>query len=114
MLIADRNPFVYFAREFSLEYKAAFGGCAANADVSLKTMNELIETVNEKELKCAFYTEMSNKNIAKALSEQTGVKIYQLNSIHNITLDEFNRGVTYVTLMEENLKVLKAGWGLNG
>ena len=112
LLVADRFPFIYFANAFDIPYKAAFGGCATSTDISLKTMTELVQTVEEKGLKCAFYTEMSSKNIAKALAEQTGVELYQLNSAHNVTLDEFKDGVTYLDLMLQNAEALRQGWGL--
>lgn len=112
LLIADRNPYEHFAHAFGIECEAAFGGCAASTDISLKTMKRLVETVNEKGLKSAFYTEMSSKNIANALAEETGVALYQLNSAHNVTKDEFERGVTYVDLMEQNAAALEEGWGV--
>lgn len=112
LLIADRNPYSHFASAYGIEFEAAFGGCAVSTDISMKTMKRLVGTVEEKGLKCAFYTEMSNKNIANALSEQTGVEIYQLNSAHNVTKAEFERGVTYIDLMEQNIAALKKGWGL--
>lgn len=112
LLIADRNPYLHFAESFAIEYKGAFGGCATSDDISVKTMAELIKTVEEKNLTCAFYTEMSNKNIADALADETGVKLYQLNSAHNVTKDEFSSGISYVDLMSENAKQLEKGWGL--
>lgn len=112
LLIADRNPYAYLAHAYGIDYEAAFGGCATSTDISLKTMKRLVETVEEKGLSCAYYTEMSSKNIANALAEETGVKLYQLNSAHNVTKDEFERGVTYVDLMEENAAALEKGWGV--
>ena len=110
MLIADRNPYVYFANAFGIEYKAAFGGCANSTDISIKTMSALIDTVKSRKLKCAFYTEMSSRNIAKTLKEETGINIYQLNSAHNVTKEEFEKGVTYVDLMKANADALEKGW----
>lgn len=112
LLIADRNPYSYFADAFDIEYEAAFGGCSTSSDISLKTMKKLIETVENRQLKCAFYTEMSSKNIATALAEETGIKLYQLNSAHNVTKAEFENGITYVELMRQNAISLKKGWGV--
>ena len=53
---------------------------------------------------------MSNKKIAEALAEETGIEIYQLNSAHNVTADEFDSGITYVDLMIKNAEMLKKGW----
>lgn len=107
ILVADRFPFKYFASCYKIEYEAASGGCAVSSDISLKVMKRLINEVENRSLKYAFYTEMSNKSVANALKEQTGVKLLELNSAHNVTLNEFNSGITYVDIMKNNLKALK-------
>lgn len=107
ILVADRFPFKYFANEFDIEYEAAFDGCTASTDISLKTLDRLIKTVEERNCKAAFYIEMSDKNIARALSDKTGVKLYELHSAHNVTKDDFDAGVTYADILKRNLNVLK-------
>ncbi len=107
ILVADRFPFKYFATRYGIEYEAASGGCAVSSDISLKVMKRLINEVEKRNLKYAFYTEMSNKSVANALNEQTGVKLLELNSAHNVTLDEFNNKITYVDIMKNNLDALK-------
>ena len=72
-------------------------------------MTRLIDTVREKNLKYAYYVEMSNKEIANSLAEQTGVKLLELHSAHNVTLEDFKKGITYVDIMERNYKALKEG-----
>ncbi len=109
ILVADRFPFIYFAEEFGIEYKAAFGGCAVSNDISLKVMGELVETVERRGCTAAFYTEMSNRNIALALAEQTDIELYELHSAHNVTADDFENGITYVDIMKRNIDSLKRG-----
>lgn len=109
ILVADRFPFLYFAEYYGIDYEAAFGGCAISTDISIKTMSRLVEICEEKNLKYAYFTELSNKNIAAALSEQTGVKLLELHSAHNVTLDDFKSGVTYVDIMRRNMNALKEG-----
>ncbi len=110
ILVADRFPYKYFTDYFGIEYEAAFGGCAASTDISLKVMTRLVKTVEENNLTCAYYTELSNRNIADALAEETGIKLYKLNSAHNVTASEFESGITYVDLMEQNATALEKGW----
>lgn len=109
ILVADRFPFLYFAEYYGIEHEAAFGGCAISTDISIKTMSRLVKICEEKNLKYAYYTELSNKNIAVALSEQTGVKLLELHSAHNVTLDDFSDGITYVDIMRRNMNALKEG-----
>lgn len=46
--------------------------------------------------------------MADTICDDTGTKKYQFNSCHNVTFNQFKNGVTYVSLMEENVKVLKS------
>lgn len=110
ILVADRFPFLYFTEQFGIDYEAAFGGCATSTDISLKTMSRLVKSVKEHNVSYVFCTEMSGKNIANALSEETGVEILELHSAHNITLADFEKGITYVDIMRANVAALEKGW----
>lgn len=109
ILVADRFPFAYFADYYGISYEAAFGGCAASTDISLKTMSRLVETVKAQNCKAAFYVEMSNKSIANALREETGIELIELHSAHNVTLEDFESGITYADIMLKNAKALERG-----
>ena len=109
ILVADKFPFRYFAKSYNIDYVAAADGCAVGTDLSLKTMTTLLNTIKEKDLKYVYHVEMSNKKIANALAEQTGVKLLELHSAHNVTLEDFENGVTYVDIMERNYTSLKEG-----
>ncbi len=109
ILVADRFPFTYFTEEYNIEYEAAFDGCAVSTDISLKTMSRLTETIKEKNIKSVFCTELSSKNIANALKEELGVQIIELHSAHNVSLDDFNGGITYVDILYRNVNALERG-----
>ena len=109
ILVADRFPFGFFAEQYGIEYEAAFDGCAVSTDISLKTMSRLTEIIKEKGIKTVFCTELSSKNIANALREELGVGIIELHSAHNVALDDFNNGITYVDIMYRNNSALERG-----
>ena len=109
ILVADRFPFTYFTEEYGIEYEAAFDGCAVSTDISLKTMSRLTETIKNRSIKSIFCTELSSKNIAKALQEELGVEIIELHSAHNVSLDDFNDGITYVDILYHNVNALERG-----
>lgn len=107
IIVADRFPFSYFTEFYGIEYEAAFDACAASTDISVKTMSRLVESVKQNDVKTVFCTEMSTRNIANALSEQTGVRVAELHSAHNVTLEDFNNGTTYVDILYRNINALK-------
>lgn len=107
IVVADKFPFRYFVDEYGLDYCAAFGGCSDQTDASAATIAYLVDTVTTGSMPYIFYVELSNQNVAKAVSEQTGAKMLLLNSCHNVSKPDFDSGVTYVSLMKQNAENLK-------
>ena len=109
LVFGDRFPFRYFTVEFGLDYQAAFNGCSAETEVSAGTLAYLINTVKDNNISYVFYIEMSNLNIAKSISEQTGAGMLLLHSCHNVSKEDFENGTTYLMLMKQNADNLKKG-----
>ncbi|NLM01446.1 MAG: zinc ABC transporter substrate-binding protein [Treponema sp.] len=107
IVMGDRFPFKYFVDEFGLESASAFSGCSTAVEASPQTIKNLIDTVKEKKLKTVFHIELSNQKIAKAIAEECGVGITLLHSAQNVSKDEFENGISYITLMRDNAKRLK-------
>ena len=107
MIFGDRFPFRYFADEYGLGYFAAFPGCASETEPSAATISFLIEKKKEKKIPVVFKIEFSNGKVAQTIADAAGAKVLQLHSCHNVDADSMNEGVTYISLMEENLKNLK-------
>ena len=106
IVVADRFPFRYFADEFGLKYAAAFSGCSEQTEASAKTISFLINKVKQDKVKKIYKIELSNGKIAETVSKDTGAKVLELHSAHNVTAEDFSKGVTYVDLMKRNLAAL--------
>lgn len=106
IVVADRFPFRYFADEFGLKYAAAFSGCSEQTEASAKTISFLINKVKQDKVKKIYKIELSNGKIAETVSRDTGAEVLELHSAHNVTADDFSKGVTYVDLMKRNLVAL--------
>ena len=107
MIFADRFPFRYFADEYNLAYFAAFPGCTADMEPSASTVSFLIKKVKEKNIPVVFTIEFSNGKIADTICEATGAKKLEMNSCHNLSQKMFDKGETYISVMQKNLKNLK-------
>ena len=107
IIIGDRFPFRYFTDEYNLSYYAAFPGCSEQTEASAKTISFLIDKVKNDNIPVVFHIELSKGNIAKTISEETGAKVLEFNSAHNISQKDFDRGVTYIDIMNNNIKALK-------
>ena len=107
IVFAERFPFRYFAEEYGLEYYAAFSGCSSQNEPSLQTISFLVNKVKEDHIPVVFYIEFSSETVADTICRETGVKKLLFHSCHNVSVDDFKAGVTYLDLMEQNLKNLK-------
>lgn len=107
LIFGDRFPFRYFTNEYGLDYFAAFPGCSEQTEASSSTIAFLIDKVKADDIKVVLKIELTDGKLANTIAEATGAKVYELNSAHNISLSDFDSGLTYADIMEENLKVLK-------
>ena len=110
VLFADRFPFRYLTDDYELTYYAAFTGCSAETDASFETITFLAGKLDELKLPVVFTIENSDQKIAKAVIENTKTKdqkILSLNSMQSVTKKEVEEGTTYLSIMENNLEILK-------
>ena len=107
LIFGDRFPFHHFAQRYGLSYYSAFPGCAGETEPIAATMKLLIDKVKEEKIPVVLHIELSNTKIAEAICEATGAKPMLFHACHGVTKDELDRGETYLSLMEQNVAVLK-------
>lgn len=107
IIVGDRFPFLYFVKEYGLSYHAAFPGCSKDTESNPKTIAFLINKVKEDDIPVVFHIEMSNQQMSHSIAEATGAKDLLLNAVHNVSEEDFKKGITYVDLMKHNEDVLK-------
>ena len=111
VLFGDRFPFRYLADDYGLKYYAAFVGCSAETEASFETVAFLAKKTDELKLGNIMVIENSDKKIAKKIVDTTSEKnqkIVEMNSMQSITADDIECGVTYLSVMEDNLKALQS------
>ena len=109
LVFGDRFPLLYFCREYGLDYRAAFHGCAGDTEPSLTTLKYLIDLVNEQHIPVVYTIELSSRKVAKAIAETTGAQVRTFHSCQTVSRSEFDAGVTYLQLMEADADVLREG-----
>lgn len=107
LVFGDRFPLRYFVDEYGLNYFAAFPGCSEQTEASSKTIAFLIDKVKAEQIPVVLKIEQSNGKIAETISKATNAKVLTFQSAHNVSPEDFKKGVTYIDLMTGNLKVLK-------
>lgn len=110
LLFGDRFPFGYMAEDYGLQYLAAFAGCSAETEASFETTAFLSEKMDELGLMHICVIEGSDGKLARTIIENTEKKdqdIVSFHSMQSVTAKEALEGLTYLSLMKENLEALK-------
>ena len=110
LLVCDRFPFRYLVDDYALDYFAAFAGCSAETEASFKTVIFLADKADSLNLQNVLVIETSDKKIARTVNQSSKNKkrgILVLDSMQGVKSSELKKGVTYLSIMEKNLKVLE-------
>ena len=111
LVFADRFPFRYMTEDYGLTCFAAFEGCSAETGVSFETVVLLSERLDSLGLETVLVTESSDRRIAHVIIENTAAgnqEILSMNSMQSVSKKDIEGGITYLSVMEENLEVLRA------
>ena len=114
VLFGDRFPFRYLVDDYGLRYYAAFAGCSAESEASFETVSFLAKKVDELGLPCVLTIEGKNHKIAETIVQSTAgknQKVLTMDSMQSMTSKDAANGATYLSVMEQNLSVLKEALG---
>lgn len=109
LVFGDKMPMQYFIDYYGLEVSAAFDGCSTETEPSAKTIAYLQDKAKEEKIPVILYIELNDGRVAKVIASEVGngCKALQIQSLHNVSLNDFNNGETWVSLMTKNVDVLK-------
>lgn len=114
LLFGDRFPFRYMADDYGLNYYAAFAGCSAETEASFETITFLSQKVDELGLHAVLTIDGSDQRIAETIVSNTSAadaQILTMNSMQSVTGADIANGVTYLSVMEDNLNVITEALG---
>lgn len=110
ILFGDRFPFRYLVDDYGLRYYAAFVGCSAETEAGFETISFLAKRVDEWKLPCVLTIEGAQHKIAETVVRNTTAKnqkVLTMDSMQSTTTQDVKNGMTYLSVMEKNLSVLK-------
>jgi len=114
VLFGDRFPFRYLVDDYGLRYYAAFAGCSAETEASFETVSFLAKKVDELGLPCVLTIEGKSHKLAETIVQSTAgknQKVLTMDSMQSMTSKDAANGATYLSVMEQNLSVLKEALG---
>ncbi len=109
IIFGGRCAFLYFLEEYDLDYMSAYASCSTENEPSADNLTKIIDTVKKEKISVIYYEELTDPKIGRTLCEETGAELLLLHSCHNVSKEDFENGVTYLSLMQQNLENLRKG-----
>ena len=108
IVYGSHYAFGYLARRYNLQYLAA-QGMSPDAEPTAQDLIQLVRQIKKDNIRYVFYEELTSPKIAETLANETRTKMLLLNAAHNITKEDFENKVSFLSIMEDNLRNLKLG-----
>lgn len=100
--------FGYLAHRYGLQYESA-SAVNADAEPTPAKLIALVKQVKAMDLKYVYSEELLSPRVSEMVAKETGATVLLLHGAHNISKDDFDHGVTFVSLMRRNLDNLRTG-----
>ena len=108
LLHGGHYAFGYLAKRYGLRYISA-SAVNADAEPTPAKLAELVQLMRRERLNYVYTEELLSPRVAETIARETGAKVLMLRAGHNITKEELERGVSFIAIMEDNLRNLKTG-----
>ena len=100
--------FGYLAARYGLTYTSVYG-LSPDAEPTPRRITEIIDLVKSEKTRYLFAEEMLDPRLTESVREETGAEILYVSSGHEVSRDQFERGVTLVDIMKANLEEFRRG-----
>lgn len=107
--VGSKFSLLYFMEEYGLHYVAAYDSCEEEAEPSIKRVVSMIKSMEKSGIKAVYYQELIEPYVADTIAEAVDGRTYLFHSCHNVSRDDLESGVTYLSLMEQNAANLEKG-----
>ncbi|WP_295235500.1 zinc ABC transporter substrate-binding protein [Veillonella sp.] len=110
-LVVTHEAFGYLANQYGFT-QIGIMGIAPDAEPTPERMAAIINFVKAHQVKAIFSEELVNPKLANAIATETGAKVYKLNPVEGLTEAQMQNGETYLSIMTQNLTVLREALGV--
>ncbi len=109
IIFSGHFVFGYLANRYGIEYISPYKGFSPDTLPTPRKVQELINVIHSTGVQIIYYEELIEPRVARVISSETGVKMLPLNGAGNISKEDFNQNVTYLSIMYKNIDNLKKG-----
>lgn len=113
LYFASPFSFYYWCHYYDLEYVLTYSTCSTEVEPPLTTIIHVINEIRAHDVKVIYVKELLNINVAEMISDQTGAEIVLLHSCHNISKADRENNLSFLQIMQDNVKYLAMGLGVS-
>ena len=108
LVTGGHAAFGHLARRYGIEQLSVYG-LSPDAEPTPRHLASIVNVVKENKVHTIFSEELMNPRMAQVLSQETGAKVMVLNPGANLTAAQWREGLTFLEIMDRNLKTLREG-----
>jgi zinc transport system substrate-binding protein len=101
--------FGYFAKRYGLNNLSPYLGFSPNAEPTPQRIIALVKALKDGQGRAVYFQELINPKVAEVIAKESGAELLLLHGAGNVGKDELAAGVTYLSIMRQNLENLKKG-----
>jgi zinc transport system substrate-binding protein len=109
-MVVSHAAFGYLADAYALE-QHAISGISPEAEPDAQRLAELVDLVRAEGITTIFTEKLVSPDVAETLAEEAGARTAVLDPLEGLTQERLDAGEDYVSVMRENLDVLRDALG---
>lgn len=108
LVLGGHAAFGYLAARYGLSQVSLYG-LSPDSEPTPKHLLEVAHLVKDQRIAAVFFESTVNPKLARLLAQETGAEALPLNDGANVTPGQFAAGLTFLNIMDDNLKSLGHG-----
>ncbi len=105
-IVVNHEAFGYLCEAYGL-HQVGIEGLSADSEPDSARMKEIIDFCKEEDIQVILFEELVSPKVAQTVASEIGAETMVLNPIGGLTAEQEAEGKNYITLMKDNLEVLK-------
>ncbi|MDF2036458.1 zinc ABC transporter substrate-binding protein [Cytobacillus oceanisediminis] len=106
--LVSHSAYGYWEDAYGLE-QIGISGLSPTDEPSQKDLTEIIEMVNEENLKYIYFEPNLTNKVAEAVKNETKTEVLTLNNLESITDENIKNDEDYLVIMRKNIEALSTG-----
>jgi zinc transport system substrate-binding protein len=108
LVMGGHAAFGYLTQRYGLEHVSVYG-LSPDAEPTPRHLAGIVSVIKENNVQTVFSEELMNPRMTEVLSQETGARIMVLNPGANLTIAQWQEGLTFLKIMGRNLDTLREG-----